>query len=181
MQAHTHTHTQTKKPTNRWGVLPSVAVRSKDAVTSRQKMQQLRLFVRRQISERLLTEHRLSHMQTYIYTHSHMHSWCCHRTADAVTASEDDAELTNNENSRTVTILHSTHSQVKYNYSDATHGHMSPTPAAPVLIITSLATELATPRVMDVGYIRTYGHLTAFNKWKYSENDVTMTIQYFHL
>jgi len=96
-------------------------------------------------------------------------------TADVVTTSEDDAELTNNENSGTVTILHSTHSQVKYNYSGATRGHMSPTLAAPVLIMTSfslwhlvptalaspiliktsLATELATPRVMDVGYVRT--------------------------
>jgi len=36
-----------------------------------------------------------------------------------------------------------------------------------ILIVTSFATELATPTVMDVTcvhmYVRTYGHLTAFN------------------
>ena len=41
--------------------------------------------------------------------------------------------------------------------------------AAPVLImtfilsVTSFATEMATPRVTDVRYVLTYGHLTAFN------------------
>jgi len=36
--------------------------------------------------------------------------------------------------------------------------------AAPVLIVTSFATELATPTVTDIRtYIRTYGHLTMFN------------------
>jgi len=39
--------------------------------------------------------------------------------------------------------------------------------AAPVLITTSFATELATPSVTDVRtYVRTYGHLTAFNIYK---------------
>jgi len=32
-----------------------------------------------------------------------------------------------------------------------------------IVIVTSFATELATPSVTDVGYGRTYGHLTAFN------------------
>jgi len=35
--------------------------------------------------------------------------------------------------------------------------------AAPVLIMTSFATKLATHSVTDVRYVRTYGHLTAFS------------------
>jgi len=32
-----------------------------------------------------------------------------------------------------------------------------------ILVMTSFATDLATPSVTDVTYVRTYGHLTAFN------------------
>jgi len=46
--------------------------------------------------------------------------------------------------------------------------HLAPTAlAAPVLIMTSFATELAMPSVTDV-YV-TYGHLTAFNIIKMSQ------------
>ena len=45
--------------------------------------------------------------------------------------------------------------------------HLAPTAlAAPVLIMTSFATELAMPSVTDVRY---YGHLTAFNIIKISQ------------
>ena len=63
---------------------------------------------------------------------------------------------------------------LKGNESVATRGHMSPIAISPagtmsdyhyvvIRIMTSFATELATPSVMG---IRTYGHLTAFNTYK---------------